>query len=130
VNVYPTARTALLAGDLDMDADPLALVLVGPPFAFDPADAWLSDITGTIGVAQTVTVTDVTDAQVHCASVTFPAVADGAHVTGVVLFRGGVDPASSLLIGCVDRRADSVPLSLMGNGGDLTFTFPDYLLTI
>lgn len=130
MNVYPGARQALLVGDLDLSTDPLALVLVGPPYAYDPADVWLSDLTGTIGAAVAVAVTDVTAGQVHCDPITFPAVADGAHIEGLVLFRGAADPASSLLIGCADRRADSVPLSIMGNGADLTFPFPDYLVMI
>lgn len=126
MNVYPVARSALLRGDIDLETDPVALTLVGAAFVYDPGDAALADIAGTIGTAVAVTITGITNGEVTADPVTYSSVADGVSVRGLVL----VVVATSMLVAHIDRRADAVPLTALGNGGDMTFTFPDYLVKI
>lgn len=126
MNVYPVARTALLRGEIDLETDPLSLIMISPAFAYDPLDGVLADIAGTIGTAATVTITGITNGEVTCDPVTYTAVADGVSVRGLVL----AVVSTSMLVAHIDRRADAVPLTALGNGGDITFTFPDYLVKI
>jgi 2-phospho-L-lactate guanylyltransferase (CobY/MobA/RfbA family) len=126
VNVYPVARSALLRGDIDLEADAVALTLVGAAFVYDPTDAVLTDVAGTIGTAVTVSVTGINNGEVTADPVTFTAVADGTSVRGLVL----AVVSSAMLVAHIDRRADAVPLTALGNGNAITFTFPDYLVKI
>lgn len=126
MNVYPVARSALLRGDVDLETEPVALTLVGAAFVYDPGDAALTDIGGTIGTAVAVTITGINNGEVTASPVTYTAVADGVSVRGLVL----AVVSSAMLVAFIDRRADAVPLTALGNGGDITFTFPDYLVKI
>jgi len=125
--IYLAARSALWQGELDVATGPVGLALVGPGYVFDPDHSTTGDLTDVVGTAP-VTITNIIDGEVHCDPVTFVNVADTTTVAGLVTFIN--DPGQGL-IGFADRRADSVPLNpLTGNGGDLTFTFVDYLLKI
>ena len=126
MNVYPVARSALLRGDVDLEANPLTLTPVGPVFTYDAGHVVLADIAGTVGPAVAVTITGITNGEVTADPVLFTAVADGVSVRGLVL----AVVATSMLVAHIDRRADAVPLTALGNGGDITFTFPDYLVKI
>lgn len=126
---YMAARTAVLKGDIDFDTDTFRMALAGPAFTFDDTDVYASDVTGLIGGAQGVSVTSVANAKVLCADVVFPSVGGTAHVMGLVVYKQGIDLASSPLVCAIDSRADTVPLDITPNGGDLTFTF-NYLVKI
>lgn len=131
MNIYVQARSRWLTGSLNCLSDPLSMVIVGPAFTFDNGDSFVNDIAGIIGTKKPVTVTGVDQGMVQCEPVTFLAVPAGATVAGLVLFQDSGDPITSLLIAHMDRRADSVPLNpLVGDDGNLTFTWPDYLLKI
>lgn len=129
MNVYPVARNALLRGDVDMLTDTISCVITGPAFVYDPNDAFLSDTVGTLVIPVPVAITDIVAGEVKADPVTFASVGDGVEVTGILTFQTGPAPESSLLLCWADRRADAVPLDIIGNGGDLTFQF-DYLLKI
>ena len=130
MNVYTGARTQFLAGAMSMTDDSFGMALVGPSFVFDDADGYLADIAGVIDTAPVI-VTSVDYGMAQCEPVVFPTVASAVTVAGLVLFRDSTDPITSPLVAHIDRRADSVPLNpLVGNNGDLTFTFVDYLLKI
>lgn len=127
---YLSARTALLAGDIDFDADTLSMALAGPGFAFDDTDVNVADVAGLLPVApQAITVSSVANARVLVGDVTFGAVGGTDHVTALVVYRNTGVPATSPLICAIDSRADTVPLDVTPNGGDLTFTF-NYLVKI
>ena len=129
--IYFVARNAMLIGQLDVVTEPIMLQLVGFPFTYNETDTDLSVISGRIGTAMPVTVTEVTAGEVRCEDVLFPSVPDGSTAIGLLTYRAGVDDAGSMVIGFADRRADGVPLApLAGTGGDLNFTFVDYLLKI
>lgn len=128
--MYTAARTALLTGDLAFDTDTFAMALAGPAFTFDDTDVMLADVTGLLPVApQTIAVTNVTNARVFIADVTFADVGGATHVEALVAYRDTGDSATSAVLCAIDSRADTVPLDITPNGGDLTFTF-NYLVKI
>jgi hypothetical protein len=131
VIIYPAARSRLWHGDLDVMADPLAALLVGESFVADPVDVFVSDLAvdAVIGLPVPIVVIDVIDGAVLAEPITFPLVDD--TFSGVVVCQWSGDAITSMLIGAADRRADAVPIHpTPGNGGDVTFTFVDYLLKI
>ena len=122
--VYPAAKEAFLRGDIDMMADTIRLQLVGA-YIYDAADLIISDITGAIGSSVIAAVTDVADGIAQCNDVTFPDVGGTDHVTGIVTFHDN----TGTLIAYTDQRADTVPLDVTPNGGDITLSF-NYLVKI
>lgn len=125
--IYRAARTALWEGQLDVVTGPVGLALVGPGYTYDPDHTTTADLTAVIATAP-VTITNIVDGEVQCDPVTFVAIAETATVAGLVTF---INDGGQGLIGFVDRRADSVPVNpTAGSGGDMTFTFVDYLLKI
>jgi hypothetical protein len=129
--IYPSARTALLTGQINMLTDTVMLVPLDSTYTYDETDRHLNDVTTTpVATAQIVSVIDVTDGEVHVQPITFPGVADGTTITGLVAYIDAGTPAVSPLLGFTNRRGDTVTLSVPGTGGDITFTFDDYLLKI
>lgn len=125
--IYASARSALWQGGIDVMSDPVRAILVGPGYTYDEADTVLADLTDVIGTGVIVTIDAVTAGEVTCDPVTFVAVPDAAVIAGIVTYIEGTND----LIGYADRRADSVPLNpTAATGGDITFTFVDYLLKI
>lgn len=123
--LYPSGKTALLRGQMDLEVDTFKAQLCGPG-AFDPADVNALDVTGLIGPAVTLSGIDVLDGVARVNDVTFPDVGGTTHVTGVIVFQDG-DPAPLLCF--TDQRADTVPLNVTPTGGDITLTF-DYLVKL
>lgn len=124
--VYPSAKEAYVAGDVAMMVDTIKVQMVGA-YAYDPTHQWFDDLTDPIDAPALVVVTDDEGGIVMVNPVTFPAVTDGAHITGLVAYRDSGDPATSHLLVHIDRRTDTMPVATDGTGGDLRFSF-DYLL--
>lgn len=128
--IYTAARTAMLAGDIDFDADPIRLALAGPGFTFDDTDVHVADVTGLLPIAHgTVVVNDITGGRVLVGDVTFANVGGTDHIRALVAYVDAGLAATSPVICAIDVRADTVPLDVTPNGGDLTFTF-NYLVKI
>jgi hypothetical protein len=127
--VYPSAKDALLRGQLDLLVDTLKVRMLGD-YVYDPADVFHSDLTNVIGSAVQVTVASVADGLAIANDITFPNVVSGTTVKGLAVYRDAVTPESSPLIAYLDRRADSTLLGVIPNGADITFTFTNYLIRL
>lgn len=107
-------------------ATPLRATLVGEGFVFDPNHDTLSDITAhLVGSSIAVSVDTIDNGTLHVDPVTFVAVGPGDAVVGVVFYLTDGDR----LVCHIDRRADTVPINVDTDGGDLVFTF-DRLLKL
>lgn len=127
---YMAGRNAVLAGDIDFDADTIHVALTGPSYTFDDTDVHLADVAGLRSDAhRIVTVTAISNGRVQVADVVFPDVSGTDHVTGLVVYHYTGDPDTGTLIAAVTTRADTIPLDVTPNGGDLTFSF-NYLVKI
>lgn len=128
--IYTAARTALLKANIDFDVDTIHLALAGESFVFDDTHVYLSDVAGLLPVVhQVVSVTGVDAGRVLIADVVFADVGGADNIRALVAYRDTGDPLTSPLICAVDGRADTVPLNVAPNGGDLTFSF-NYLVKI
>lgn len=127
--VYPSAKTALLRGQLDLLVDTVKAVMV-EDHPFNPVDAVFTDLTDTLGSPVQVSVANVADGIAIANDVTFNAVANGATVKGLVVYRDSGTPGTSELIAHLDRRADSTILGVATNGGSITFSFTNYLIKL
>lgn len=127
--VYPAGKDGFLRGQVDLLVDTIKVVLLGD-YTYDPADAVLSDLTATIGSAVQVAVASVADGIAIANDITFASVAAGATVRGLAVYRDAGTAESSLLLAHLDRRADSTPIAIVTNGGDISFTFTNYLVKL
>lgn len=121
--VYPAGKEAFLSGTVAMMADTIKVALVGG-YTYDPADAVIADVTGVIG-SEIASVTSVDGGVALVGDVTFPSVGGTAHVTGIVTYHDN----TGTLIAFTDQRADTIPLDITPNGGDITLSFP-YLVKL
>lgn len=126
--VYMAGRDAMLRGQVDFMADTIKVALVGDDFTFDDTDETLSDVTVLAVDHVVLSPTAVTNGRVTVEDVTFPSVT-GADIGGLVVYKDTGDPATSTLIAAIDGRADTVPLDITPNGGDIVFSF-NYLVKI
>lgn len=128
--LFPLGREGFLAGEIDWDTAVIKAALVRG-YAYDAADKFVSDVTaggGTL-VATSAALGSKTVAAgtADAADVTFPTVAAGAAITGVLVFQssavgGGADVAATAqrVIAWIDTAAG---LPVTPNGGDITVTW-------
>jgi hypothetical protein len=121
--IYPSGKTALLRGQVDLMVDTIKVALVAG-YTYDDTDTTLADIGTLAAPGVIVSMTSVSNGQAVCADVTFTALTGSSDITGLVIYQ---DPDT--LLAYVDGRADTVPISITPNGADVTFTF-DYLIKI
>lgn len=128
--IYTAARTAILKADVDFDVDTIKIALAGETFVFDDTHVHLADITGLLPATPVIVgVNAVEGGRVLVDDVTFDAVGGTDHVRALVAYHDSGTPATSPLLCAIDGRADTVPLDIVPNGGDLTFSF-NYLVKI
>lgn len=125
--VYPLAIdmaiSALIGGQTALG--PIKAVMVDATFTYDPIDTLLTDITGVIGTAVTVNVAGINDGALSVSPFSFTGVPEGDTVRGVVFYLN----ANHQLLCHVDHRADTTPINVDTDGGNITFTF-DRLLRL
>lgn len=126
--LYPAGKSALLRGEMNLLTDTFKAQLAG--YTFDPTHATAADIGGAVGEPALVVVTDVADGAAFADDVTFLAVGGTDEVTAVIVYLDTGDPTTSTLLTCINRRADAVPLAIEPDDGDLSFSFPDYLVQL
>lgn len=124
---YPSALNAVLTGDVAFDTDTFMAQMVGNPFTYEVTDSVLADINGGIAAPVIVSVLSITGGRVLVNDIVFPNVGGIEPITGLVVYQD--TPIVDRLICCIDRRADTVPLGVVPNGGDLTFSL-NYLVKI
>jgi len=119
--IYPAGKTAFLRGQVDMVTDTIRAQLVSS--AYDPNDTVITDVAGHVGVSVVLSGVTVTNGVADGDDIVFPDVT-GEPVKAVVLYKDG-----GTLISYADQRADTLPIDITPNGGDITMTF-QYLVKI
>jgi hypothetical protein len=118
--IYPVGKEALLRGQIDLMADTIKAQLVG-------AYTIVDDLVDLVGAPLIVSVTDVTGGVALCADLVYVDLT-GNTVTGIVIYQDNT-PDPGVLVAYTNQRADTVPINVVPDGGDVTFSF-DFLLKI
>jgi hypothetical protein len=124
--VYPTAVDTAIdrlihGGGIGWS---IRAVLVDDTFVYDGTHDDIGDITGVSSDPAFVTIDRIENAALYINAVTFPDVPAGPAIRGAVFYLDG-----DVLLCHVDRRADTVPIEIVPDGGDITFSF-DRLLKL
>lgn len=120
--IYPAGKDALLRGQIDLMVDSIKAQLVGA-YTYNDADADATDLTGLVGPAIPVSVTDVNNGTALCADLVFNNLS-GAPVTGIVFYKD-----MEMLLAYTNQRADTTPINVTPTGVDVAFSF-DFLIRI
>jgi hypothetical protein len=119
---WDIAVNQLLAGDLDLAADPI-MVGAWQAVTFEPYQETLSDL-GTDGVPVSTPAVAlpgrvVANRLLTADPVTFAAIDEDEQLAFLVLYRSD----TNVLVALIDQRPDLAPLFLEGNGGPVTVTW-------
>jgi hypothetical protein len=121
--IYPKYKEALLDAlsntDLNDGTVKVALVDTGT-YTYSSAHDFLDDVTGTVGTAQTIANTTVTNGVFDGDNVTFTAVS-GASVEALIFYIDTGSAATSRLVAYIDTGQTNLPVT--PNGGDITITW-------
>lgn len=120
---YGAAKTAIMRGQIDFETDTIRATLVGAGYTYDAAHETTDDLTDQLAAPVVVSVTGVDNGAVAVDAVTFEAVASGATVKGVVVYRDGATPDATVLVAYIDRTLGALPLSVETDGTDFVFSF-------
>lgn len=132
MNIYPLALDAFLTAQIDVQGDTIKALLVDVDYVYSAAHEFLDDVPSgaRVGSGVTVTVDSVEGGQVTVDDIVFPSVVGGETATGVVLYKHTGADATANLIAYIDRFADTVPMSIDTNDGDVTLRWLDPIFGI
>lgn len=121
--IYPLYKQALLDASANVDLNDgtvkVALVDTGV-YTYSAAHEFLTSLTGTVGTAQTITNTTVTNGLFDGDNVTFTAVS-GNSVEALVIYIDTGSSSTSRLVAYIDTGVTGLPVT--PNGGDITITW-------
>jgi len=121
--LYPKFKQALLdaSANTDLNDGTVKAVLVDTgSYTYSSTHEFLTSLTGTVGTAQTIANTTVTDGLFDGDNVTFPSVS-GPSVEAIVLYVDTGNPATSRLVAYLDTGVGGLPVS--PSGGDIIVTW-------
>lgn len=120
--IFATARKNFLDADIDYLVDTIKVQLVDADYVFSAAHDFFDDVPAgaKIGTAGTLATKTSTGGVAKADNQVFTAVASGDTVTGLIIYKDTGSAATSPLIVFFDTKADSNPISVVTNGGDIT----------
>lgn len=125
--VYPKGREGFAGGDVAWDTDTIKLVAVDSGYVYSSAHQFLSSVGAAARVATSAAFTSktITDGVLDAANVTLSALPVGDTITAIIVFQDtGVEGTSRLLF-FFDTKADTTPINVPTNGGDVNITWND-----
>jgi hypothetical protein len=121
--IYPAYKQALLDASSNVDLNDgtvkVALVDTGT-YTYSSAHDFLDDLSGTVGTAQTINNTTVTNGTFDGDNVTFSAVS-GNTVEALVLYIDTGVAGTSRLVAYIDTSVTGLPVT--PNGGDISISW-------
>ena len=115
--LYPKGKQKILSAAINFPTDTIKAILVPGSYTYSTAHEFLSDLgANTVGTAQTLTNKTVTDGVFDADDVTFAALAPGATLKAVVLYKDTGVAGTSSLIDYIDTVTG---LPMATNGGDV-----------
>lgn len=130
-NVYPSALDAFLDGTIDVLNDTIKMLLLDG-YTYNAAHDFLDDIPAgqRVGTAVTLAGKSRTAGQFFATDPTFPAVATGSTVDGVVVYVDGASDAARRLLAHITRRADTSAISYDTDGSDILLDWAGPIFSI
>lgn len=123
--IYPKGREGFAGGDVAWDTDTIKLLAVDAAYVYDAAHDFLADISAGARVATSAALTgkSITNGVLDADDVTLAALPPGDTITGVVVYQDTGNEATSRLILFFDTKADTTPVNVATNGGDVIITW-------
>ena len=115
--LFPKGKQKFLTAAINLSTDTIKAILITDGYTYSTAHEFLSDLGTTVGTAQTLANKTVTDGVFDADDVTFAALAPGATLKAVVLYKDTGVAGTSALIDYIDAVTG---LPMATNGGDVT----------
>ena len=114
--LFPKGKQKFLTAAINLSTDTIKAILITDGYTYSTAHEFLSDLGTTVGTAQTLANKTVTDGVFDAGDVTFAALAPGATLKAVVLYKDTGVAGTSALIDYIDAVTG---LPMATNGGDV-----------
>ena len=115
--LYPKGKQKILSAAINFPTDTIKAILVTGDYTYSTAHEFLDNLgANTVGTAQTLTNKTVTAGVFDADDVTFAALAPGATLKAVVLYKDTGVAGTSALIDYIDTVTG---LPMATNGGDV-----------
>lgn len=121
---YPKALEAFLSGAIDLSSDTIKAAMVTSAYTYSASHQYYSSVSGVVGTPVTLGSKTVTGGVFTAGPFTFTSVAAGQTVVAVVIYKDTGSAGTSPLLAYIGRRADTVPLGIITNGGNITLGAP------
>ena len=116
--LFPKGKQKFLTAAINLSTDTIKAILITDGYTYSTAHEFLSDLgANTVGTAQTLTNKTVNDGVFDADDVKFAALAPGATLKAVVLYKDTGVAGTSALIDYIDAVTG---LPMATNGGDVT----------
>lgn len=128
--VYPKAKAAMMSGNVNLLGSTVRIQMYDDDVVYDATDEFLSNVTGTpLGSAVEITGKDVTSGQFTGTIGSFNPPAGGTVIAMIVFIDTG-SSATSRVIGWLDTKEDSTPISLPTTGDAMLLHWIDPFVSI
>lgn len=120
--LYPSAKKAILDGDIDLLVDTIRAVLIDTgTYTFSSAHDFYNDLAGVVGTESGAFASKTTTGGTFdAADITFTAVS-GATVEAIVIFKDTGTASADPLIAYIDSASSGLPVT--PNGGDIVISW-------
>lgn len=122
--LFPKFKQSLLNKEIDMDTDTIKVRLVTVAYVYSAAHQFLSDTTGAVGADQVLGAPTIVSGVFDANDSTWTAVAAGAAVTAVIIYKDTGVAGTSNLIAYLDTGFTGSPgIPVTPNGGNIVITW-------
>lgn len=115
--LYPKYKEKALSTGLNLSSGTVKAALLSDAYTYSAAHEFLSNLTGVLGTAQTLSSKSITNGVFDAADVTYTAVAGGSNAAAVALYVDTGVAGTSSLIAFIDTVTG---LPMATSGGDIT----------
>lgn len=115
--LYPIGKKSILDADIDLLTDTIKAILIDTgSYTYSASHDFLNDVSGTVGVAQTLSNKTTTGGTFDADDITFPTTS-GNSAEAIIIYKDTGNAATSSLIAYIDSGTG---LPVTPNGGNIT----------
>lgn len=126
--LYPSARDALLKGEIDLTDGHLTCAAMDSTFKVDETNTLFSDVSASSLGSVSVMSGTVASNKFTGSFPNLTNIPSGAVITGLVFYMNMGDDASKNILVAYDTSAVNLPFT--ATGGQIAVTFPSNLITV
>jgi hypothetical protein len=124
-DLYPAARSMILAGGLDWTTDPVTIALLDDTYTYSEAHVTGAHLTGVLAIDTLTNKAILAGGVADASDLSVAGVDLGEEVNAVVLLKGTGTTAGDALIYFADENSDTTPISRVSDGTPIPVLWDD-----